>query len=77
MLDVTLYNAAGETVLTFHEEDGEAVDYVSLVSNETYGPPALVAPRNGNAPTAQLHERVLFINTALVPAFDIERVQDR
>lgn len=77
MLDVTTYDAAGQVTSTFHTEDGEGVDYVSLVSPETYGPPALVAPtRGGGGPRAVVGERVLYINTRLVPMFEIERVAD-
>lgn len=52
------------------------IDFVSLVNNETYGPPALVAPSRDGA-RAGVGERVLYINTSLVPLFEIERVQDR
>lgn len=87
MLNVTVFNLPSNT------SDGddkaategvvyENVDYVSLVNNETYGPPALVAPqqRGGNEtsrPLAQVGERVLYVNTNLVPLFEIERVSDR
>lgn len=77
LLDVTIYNLAGEVVSTFHSDDEESVDYVSLVSPETYGPPALVAPtRGGTGPRAGVGDRILYINTSLVPFFDIERVSE-
>lgn len=54
----------------------EGVDYVSLVSDETYGPPALVAPAKGEQrPRAQVGDRVLYLNTRFVPAWEIERVR--
>lgn len=61
----------------------ENVDFVSLVNNETYGPPALVAPQRPGAsgessrPLAQVGEKVLYINTNIVPLFEIERASDR
>jgi hypothetical protein len=46
----------------------------------THGPPAIVAPGRENkervSPLAQIGDEVLFINTALVPAFTIERFRD-
>lgn len=60
----------------------DAVNYVSFVNAGTYGPPALVAPapaRKGTepgAPTAQLDETVLYVNTSLVPLFSLTRVSD-
>ena len=77
MLDVTIYSADGKPVAQFLDEDGEGVDFVSLVNNETYGPPALVAPSRGEGPVAQLEDEVLYINTNLVPMFKIVRVTDR
>lgn len=79
MLDVALYNLDGDVIETFYDADDDAVDYVSLVSPETYGPPALVAPshNSGRAPTAirrsGVGECVLYINTSLVPFWTIER----
>ncbi len=56
------------------------IDYVSLVSGETYGPPALVAPPPkapaGTKPRAQRGDDVLYINTSLVPMFQISRDGD-
>lgn len=77
MLDVTVYAADGKIAQTFHSDDGEGVDFVSLVSPETYGPPALVAPARGGVGTrAGSGDRVLYINTRLVPMFEIERVAE-
>jgi hypothetical protein len=77
MLNVTIYPDAASLLdtendgVTFHE-----LNYVSLVNNQTYGPPALIAPspaRNGGAVPG---ERVLYINTNLVPVFEIVRTSD-
>lgn len=78
MLNVTIYPDA-ESILS--DEGGaefEGVDYVSLVNNQTYGPPALIAPspRGGDLPRARLNQKVLYINTNLVPAFEIVRTAD-
>jgi hypothetical protein len=55
----------------------EGIDFVSLVSPATYGPPALIAPaRDRDAPRAAVGDRILYINTGLVPAFEIERGED-
>jgi hypothetical protein len=68
MLDVTIYSA---------DSEGEGwevsnVDLVSLVNNSTYGPPALIAAKDGQRPVGP-GNRVLYINTSLVPVFEIER----
>lgn len=77
MLEVTLYDETGKVTGEFKEDNDTDVDYVSLVSPETYGPPALIAPnRQGQGPRAAVGERVLFINTRLVPVFKIERISD-
>jgi hypothetical protein len=86
MIDATLYtlrpDGSLEVALTFHDNsdsggEDDSVDYVSLVSNETYGPPALVAPaRNGQGPRAAIEERVLYINTAFIPAWELVRISD-
>jgi hypothetical protein len=49
------------------------VDFVSLVSDQTWGPPALVAPnpKNPGAKRATPGERVLYINPSKVAAFAI------
>ncbi len=74
MLEVTVYNIEdGEIVEDPHTD----VDFVSLISPDTYGPPALVAPNNGRPPAASLGEKVLYINTALIPMFSITRKEDR
>lgn len=73
MLEVTIYDAAGNEVKTF-----EDIDYVSFVAPTTYGPPALIAPaKTAPKPIAQVNDRVLYINTGLVPMWAIERVTDR
>lgn len=78
VLDVTIYNADGEIALVFSDEvsDGDgSVDYVSFVTPETYGKPALIAPGKPGDTKAEVGDKVLYINTALVPAFCIERVR--
>lgn len=52
----------------------EGIDYVSLVSDETYGPPAVIAPAKGqDRALAQPDDRVLYINTHFVPMWEITR----
>ncbi len=71
MLQVKLF-ALHEGHLVASEE--HEVDYVSLVNSDTFGPPPLVAPtRDRNDPRARDGDRVLYINTNIVPAFLIER----
>lgn len=71
VIDAVIYSS-------LDDEEGTAydgVDYVSLVSGETYGPPALVAPPRGSdaGPRAQPGDRVLYINTRFVPLFELTR----
>jgi hypothetical protein len=52
------------------------IDFVSFVNEGTFGPPALVAPspkEPGRPPLARPGQKVLYINTSLVPLFSIER----
>jgi hypothetical protein len=53
--------------------DEITVDFVSLVSDQTWGPPALVAPnpKNPGAKRATPGQRVLYINPSKVAAFAI------
>lgn len=56
-----------------------AIDFVSVVNGGTHGPPALVAPHPkepGSKPRARPGQKVLYINTALVPLYSIERTED-
>lgn len=73
MLKVTVYNR--ELDAPIEELD---VDFVSLINGGTYGPPPLIgaAEKSGGTSTikASEGERVLYINTSLVPAFEIEKV---
>lgn len=71
VIDAVLYSS-------LEDEDGtvyEGVDYVSLVSAQTYGPPPLVAPARGSdsGPRAEVGDRVLYINTSFVPLFELTR----
>jgi hypothetical protein len=57
----------------------EDIDFVSQVNEGTFGPPALVAPspkEPGSRPVARPGQRVLYVNTSLVPLFTIERNGD-
>ena len=73
MLEVTIYDAEGKQTAEF-----ESVDFVSIVNKDTYGAPPLIAPSKDNPrPLAQINDRVLYINTQLVPLFEIERISDR
>jgi hypothetical protein len=74
LLNVIVYAADGAIAQEFVDED--AVDYVSLVSPETYGAPALVAPSRQPVARSDFGDVVLYINTSLVPLFSIERVED-
>jgi hypothetical protein len=60
----------------FITSDNYEVDFVSLVNSDTYGPPPLVAPEKGQSPVARMDDMVLYINTDLVPAWIIERLDD-
>ncbi len=73
MLTVTIYPSDPEV-----EPDViENIDFVSLVNPDTFGPPPLVAPnKDSPRPLAKVGERVLYINTSLVPLFEIERTSD-
>jgi hypothetical protein len=54
----------------------EGVDAVSLVDNETHGPPALVAPGRGQDRATLEHGKVLYISTPNVVAFEITKSSD-
>lgn len=69
MLEVTVYPS-----LEDDEPIVQTVDFVSLVSDETYGPPALVAPSKGQPPTAKKDHVVLYLNTRYIPMFEIRRL---
>lgn len=80
MLEVTLF-----TQEYLNDLEGEPplkleVDYVSLVSSTTHGPPALVAPGREHgqrvATVAKSGDEVLYINTSFIPAWKIERLTD-
>ncbi len=80
MLDITLYvidREAEDSLLA--SESYEGYDYVSLVNEGTYGPPALVAPMRGEPPVARVGDRVLYVNTSCsdLAAFEIVRKADR
>lgn len=73
MLEVTVYDTINEDSPVVYSD----INYVSLVSDETYGPPALIAPNRGSdMARARIGETVLYLNTRFVPMFSIERVSD-
>jgi hypothetical protein len=73
MLEVTIYSSLDDDEPVVHEN----VDFVSLVSNATYGPPPLIAPNSKpNAARAGIDQTVLYINTHFVPMWEIKRVSD-
>lgn len=73
MLEVTIFDATGKEVQTI-----ESIDFVSIVNKDTYGAPPLIAPSKDNPrPLAKVDDRVLYINTNLVPMFEIVRISDR
>jgi hypothetical protein len=77
MLEVRIYDALGKETARFSEDDDTDVDFVSLLNSETHGPPALVAPNPRQPePRASEGDRVLYINTAFVPIFYIERTSN-
>lgn len=69
-LEVTVYTDAVE------EPDRFEVDFVSYVSNETWGKPALITVDKGERPVATVGETVLYINTSVVPFWTIQRKAD-
>lgn len=73
MLKITIYESpTDDTPVVF-----ENINYVSYVSGNTYGPPALVAPaKAADKPTAKVDETVLYINTGMIPLWEIVRTAD-
>lgn len=81
-------NLLSVTLITFDPESGDLqvgddvheVEYVSQYNGGTHGPPALVAPgrESGQAvpPRARVGDTVLYINTQLVPAYKVTRLQE-
>ena len=74
MLSVTVYTEDAEGDLV--PEQFSDIKYVSFVNDDTFGPPPLIAPQREQKPTAQVGEDVLYINTRLVPLFQITRTAD-
>lgn len=71
MLEVSIYDLLNPDA----EVEVIATDYVSLVSDGTYGPPPVVAPtKDRPRPLASVGETVLYINPRVVPLFEIRRV---
>lgn len=75
-LNVTLYGVEPTTGAVTSGDEFLGYDYISLVNDSTFGPPPLVAPLKGERPRARPGDKVFYINTRLVPAFEIERVED-
>jgi len=68
-----------EAIATGTPQVYREVDFVSFVNDGTFGPPALVAPSAKNPdgkPIARPGQRVLYVNTSLIPLFTIERNGD-
>jgi hypothetical protein len=73
MLEVTIYKEVNDDDPVVYD----GVDFLSLISDETYGPPALVAPKEGGRqPVARPGDKVLYINTKFVPMFEVMRMGD-
>lgn len=70
-LVVTVYDEAGG-----EGTDYVGIDYVSLISDESYGPPALIAPARDPGSRATVGQVVLYLNTKFIPMFSIERESD-
>lgn len=75
MLEVTIHKTLNDPDPVTYD----GIDYVSLVSGDTYGPPPLIAPTKGpkgerNSPLARPGQTVLYINTRFVPMWEIERI---
>ena len=77
MLSVTIFTEKSlndEAVPVTHDN----VNFVSLVNGGTHGPPALVAPTRKDGErqpaTAGAGDRVLYINTSVALAWEIEVV---
>ncbi len=70
MLEVRVLGGDGKWGVPFE------TDYVSIVNRDTFGPPPLIAPKEGQRPLASVGQRVLFVNTAVIEAFVVERVSD-
>lgn len=72
-LVVTVYDEVGG-----NETEYAGVDFVSLISDESYGPPALIAPTRSPDPSARasVGQIVMYLNTKFVPMFSIERESD-
>lgn len=58
----------------------QGIDFVSFISSSTYGIPALVAPNPKDGLDAKaratIGQKVLYVNTTLVPLFSIERTSE-
>jgi hypothetical protein len=73
-LEVVIFDPdTGEPTAEFTGED--AVDYVSLVSPGTYGPPALVSPATPGMKRSDVEDEVLYINTGFIKLWAIRRVR--
>lgn len=72
-LIVTVYDEVGGSGTEYPD-----IDFVSLISEESYGPPALIAPTRNPDPGARatVGQIVLYLNTKFVPMFSIERESD-
>lgn len=73
MLNVTVWPLGSDK-----DSDGiefSAVDYLSLINNETYGkPPLITADPGRDAAMARPGQRVLYINPATIAAVEVEKL---
>lgn len=63
------------TVYATADEFPEDVDYnyVSFINSETHGIPALLSGRAGATVEAESGEKILYVNTTLVPLMEVEK----
>lgn len=73
MLRVQLFSIDPDTG-EFEAGEEHEVDFVSLVNNESFGKPPLIAPENGRPGVARENDTVFYVNTSLIPAFTIKRL---
>jgi len=77
-LDVTIWPKGGGEPLVFDNDvadaDYVAIDYLSFVTDNTYGkPPVITADKNEAEATARKGDDVLFVNPANVSALVVHK----
>jgi hypothetical protein len=53
--------------------DDEVYDYISFINSETHGIPALLSSRAGASVEAESGEKILYVNTTLIPLMEVEK----